>query len=167
MSFIIACIDNHGGIGLNNDLPWKHTIDGKNDMKLFKDVTNNNAIIMGYNTYKSVGKCLPNRLNIIVSNQHYDELKSKNINGLHVFKSLDEAVLFGKAYEEKTNKKCFICGGSMIYDAYFDICSPKEIYISELDENYKCDSFFPVKKMKQLVPLKVEHLFHKMVIYKY
>ena len=147
MSYIITCIDKHGGIGLNNDLPWKDTEDGKHDMKMFRQLTTNNAIIFGYNTYKSIGKPLPKRLNIVVTNSHYDEVKEENNSCLHVFKTLEEAVNFGKEYETTTKNKCFICGGSKLYSSYLEKYKPKSMYITILGEIYDCDSFFPLNDL--------------------
>ena len=50
-------------IGVNNDLPWKL----KDDLQHFKNYSMNKAIIMGRNTYDSIGRPLPNRFNIVVS----------------------------------------------------------------------------------------------------
>ena len=51
-------------IGVNNDLPWKL----KDDLEHFKNYSMHKPIIMGRNTYDSIGRPLPNRTNIIVSN---------------------------------------------------------------------------------------------------
>jgi dihydrofolate reductase len=57
-----------GGIGKDNQLPWKLP----NDLKMFKKITTSglqgNTIIMGRKTFESIGqKPLLNRLNIVVS----------------------------------------------------------------------------------------------------
>ena len=52
---IIVAYCKNNGIGINNSLPWSI----KSDMKKFKDYTTgngNNAVIMGKNTYNSIGK---------------------------------------------------------------------------------------------------------------
>lgn len=147
MSYMISCIDKEGGIGLKNDIPWKNTQDGKNDMKLFREITTNNAIIIGYNTYKSIGRPLPNRLNIVVTNSHYDELKEEITSSFQVFKTLEQAVTFGKQYEFKTKNKCFICGGEKLYYSYLEKYTPVSLYISLLEESYDCDSFFPLNEL--------------------
>lgn len=55
------------GIGLMGKLPWNLPP----DLKMFKKITcagpHQNSIIMGRKTFESIGKPLPNRLNIIVS----------------------------------------------------------------------------------------------------
>ena len=59
---IIVAMANNRVIGKNNDMPW-----GKLpvDLKHFKKITNNHPIIMGRKTFDSIGKPLPNRINII------------------------------------------------------------------------------------------------------
>jgi dihydrofolate reductase len=55
------------GIGLNGKLPWNVP----SDLKMFKKITCSgsaiNSVIMGRKTYESIGKVLPNRLNIVIS----------------------------------------------------------------------------------------------------
>ena len=63
MVSIIACIDSNYGIGKNNDIPWKL----KPDLKYFKQMTLNAVIIMGTNTWRSIGsKPLSNRINLVI-----------------------------------------------------------------------------------------------------
>ena len=164
MSYIIACCDSEWGIGKNNDLPWKHTEDGKNDMKMFKDTTIDSAVIMGYTTFKSIGKPLPKRVNIIVTNSHYDEV-DKSYKGVHVFKTLEEAIVFGKKYEETTKKKCFVCGGGKIYKYYLEHFKPNAAYITTLNKKYDCDTFFPHYEFTKYKPKNVENLMYKMYLY--
>ena len=56
-------------IGKDNDLPW-HLPE---DFKYFKDTTVGKPIIMGRKTFESLNKKpLPNRVNIILTNQSKD-----------------------------------------------------------------------------------------------
>ena len=50
-------------IGKDNDLPWKL----KDDLEHFKAYTLGKPIIMGRKTYESIGRPLPDRLNVVVS----------------------------------------------------------------------------------------------------
>ena len=75
-------------IGVNNDLPWKL----KDDLEHFKNYSMHKPIIMGRNTFESIGRPLPNRTNIIVSN------KLESIEGCYICKSLDEAIELGEKY---------------------------------------------------------------------
>src|SRR5690606_15276299 len=59
---VVAAAENNV-IGVQNELPW-HLPD---DLKFFKKITLNKPVIMGKNTWLSIGKPLPNRLNIVIS----------------------------------------------------------------------------------------------------
>ena len=71
---LIFCVDNSGLFGRKNNLPWNF----KEDLKYFKDITtnfnkinnDNNIIVMGYNTWISLNKKLPNRINVVISNRY-------------------------------------------------------------------------------------------------
>ena len=52
-------------IGKDNKLPWKNS----NDLKWFRQNTEGNIVIMGRKTFESIGKPLPNRINIVISRQ--------------------------------------------------------------------------------------------------
>ena len=94
MNLIIAC-DINNGIGKENKLPWKI----KEDLKYFRKVTTRtdfptqkNIVIMGWNTWKSIGKPLKNRINIVMSRNHKleereDLYQIKNID--NIYKLLD------------------------------------------------------------------------------
>ncbi len=60
---VIAAVSDNGVIGVNNTLPW-HLPE---DLQFFKKTTQGSPIIMGRNTYESIGRPLPGRLNIVVS----------------------------------------------------------------------------------------------------
>ena len=68
LSIIVAMTKNRV-IGKDNDMPW-HLSD---DLKNFKKTTIGKTVIMGRLTYKSIGKPLPNRKNIILSRNLKDE----------------------------------------------------------------------------------------------
>ncbi|TSC65230.1 MAG: dihydrofolate reductase, partial [Candidatus Doudnabacteria bacterium Gr01-1014_77] len=68
MISIIAAISENRVIGKDNDLIWKIS----KDQKRFREITRGHPVIMGRNTYKSIGKALPNRFNIVITrNQDY------------------------------------------------------------------------------------------------
>jgi dihydrofolate reductase len=63
---LIMCCDKNAGIGFNGKMPWHF----KKDMIRFRNLTRRNVVIMGYNTWLSIGsKPLPERINIIITNR--------------------------------------------------------------------------------------------------
>lgn len=57
--------DEAGWIGKDNDMPWHLSA----DLKHFKHLTSGHPVIMGKNTYLSLGRPLPKRTNIVVTRQ--------------------------------------------------------------------------------------------------
>ena len=99
----LVAMNSNRLIGVNNDLPWKL----RDDLEHFKNYSMNKPIIMGRNTFDSIGRPLPNRINIIVSN------KMKQVDDCHICKSLDEAIQLGMKY---TNDEIVLIGGSRIFE---------------------------------------------------
>lgn len=130
MNIIVACCSNKG-IGNENSLPWHF----KSDLKYFAKVTKgdgNNAIVMGKNTWLSLPKKpLPKRDNLILSKT----LKEKNC-----FESIDD---LKKYIKTKNYEQVWIIGGSQIYNQFINDECVKRIYITHVERNYNCDTFFP------------------------
>ena len=91
ISIIVAVAEN-GVIGKDNQLLWRLS----EDLKLFKKRTTNHAIIMGRKTYDSIGKPLPNRLNIVISRS-----KDLEIEGCLVVNSLEKAIKLAQNDSDK------------------------------------------------------------------
>ncbi|MCB9260079.1 MAG: dihydrofolate reductase [Ignavibacteriales bacterium] len=124
---IIAAIAQNGVIGNKNKIPWH----SREELKHFKKTTGNYPIIFGRKTFQSIGKSLPNRLNIVISSN----LKSKNI---LTFNFLSKAYKF--LQDEKYNK-VFICGGERIYRSA--IKYSEKMIISHMNFEAKGDRKFP------------------------
>jgi len=140
-NIIVAKTFLKNGIGKNNTIPW-YICD---DFRHFKYTTteNNisnklNSIIMGKNTWNSIPKTpLPNRNNIIVSETLYNENKdTKNIKYVKSFRNALEV-----AYDISDNT--FIIGGERIYKEAIEHPHCNKLYITDIYNNYNCDTYFP------------------------
>jgi dihydrofolate reductase len=129
MKTIIVAYDKNFGIGANNDLLWQRDLPA--DLKHFKDATMGGAIIMGFNTYKSIGRPLPGRQNIVISD------KNDPIDGYEVASSLQSA------YEiAESDKETFVIGGGQIYALAMDTVD--RILATEVDAIFdQATIFFP------------------------
>ena len=107
---MIAAVTSNGVIGLNNRLPFSY----KEDLANFKKVTSNTTVIMGRNTFESIGKPLPNRNNIVVSKSIEFRLNNPN---LIIENSLEDAIKIAKDY----NKQIWLIGGASIYEKGMEI----------------------------------------------
>lgn len=105
VSMIVAASENDV-IGRANALPWHLP----RDLKNFKDVTTGNTVVMGRKTYESIvariGKPLPNRKNVIVTQQA--DFQAPECVVVH---SLEEAM------ESTKGENVFVIGGEAIYRA--------------------------------------------------
>ena len=82
MLSLIVAKGNKNEIGKKNKLLWKLP----EDMKHFKELTTGKTVIMGRKTHESIGRLLPNRMNVVVSST----MEDPNIKNLVIFRSLDE-----------------------------------------------------------------------------
>ena len=126
ISIIVAIADNYA-IGKDNKLLC-HLSD---DLKHFKKITNGHTVIMGKNTYLSIGKPLPNRRNVVIS---WDD--EEPIDGIEFIKTLEEV----NPFIEDENEN-FIIGGASIYRQMFPKCD--KLYITEMHKDFDGDTFFP------------------------
>lgn len=136
----LVAVERNQGIGFNGQMPWPHL---KGDMAWFRRMTTNQVVIMGSTTWKSLGyKPLPNRINIVLSRTHD---YSGNGAADHTFSDPDTALVFCE--NEYPDKEIFIIGGATIYTQYLDIID--RFYITEIDTDYQCDTFFDLKYVKE------------------
>lgn len=126
---IIVAVDKNRGIGCKNQLLY----DIPEDLKRFRRITLNHPVIMGYNTFLSIGKPLKDRINIVL----HKDAKTK-IEGAYVFDNLLKAIDFAKS---KDNEEAFIIGGASVYAQTIDIAD--RLYLTLVDASKKADTFFP------------------------
>ena len=121
-------------IGVNNDLPWKL----KDDLQHFKNYSMNKAIIMGRNTYDSIGRPLPNRFNIVVSSTMAET------EGLTIAQNLTDAIELATNYSISADQdEIVLIGGARIFDE--GMKHVNKLVISWVDApNIKGDVYFPL-----------------------
>lgn len=125
---LIVAADLNNGIGYNNKLLCHLPA----DLKYFKKLTTGHHVLMGRKTFESIGKPLPDRTNIVISNS------VKSINGCEVFSGLSDAINFAKKNNET---ELFIIGGDSIYKQTLELAD--YIYLTRINEKFVADSFFP------------------------
>lgn len=105
---IVAIAQNYA-IGKDGKLPWHYSA----DLKFFKETTTGNAIVMGFNTWRSIGKPLPIRLNIVLSRS----AQLENEPNLLFLRSKDQVVTLSEYLECDV----FIIGGAKTYAEFADV----------------------------------------------
>lgn len=135
---IIVAICENNGIGYNNSLPWNI----REDLKIFSKLTrgnNNNAIIMGRNTFESLpNNFLPKRDNLILSSSIIiDEKREDNI--IKTFDNINSIVEFCNS---KNYQEVWIIGGQLIYESFLRKNIINKLFITKINKKYLCDKFF-------------------------
>jgi dihydrofolate reductase len=135
---IIVAICENNGIGYNNSLPWNI----KEDLKIFSKLTrgnNNNAIIMGRNTFESLpNNFLPKRDNLILSSSIIiDEKREDNI--IKTFDNINSIIKFCNS---KNYQEVWIIGGQLIYESFLRKNIVNKLFITKINKKYLCDKFF-------------------------
>lgn len=129
---IISAIGKNNEIGKANTLLCNLPI----DMKHFKETTSGHPIIMGQKTFESIGRPLPNRRNIIITqNRNFKR------DGLEIVYSKDELIeLLEKTCDK--DSECFVIGGGMIYKLFIDVAD--KLYITHVNAEFlDADTYFP------------------------
>ena len=120
-------------IGVNNKLPW-HLPE---DLKYFKRVTMGKPVIMGRNTYESIGRPLPGRTNIVISRQaDYKPEGVEVVSSLEAARELAESIGLINGIEE-----AMVIGGAQIYEQALSLAG--RLYLTEVDAEIQGDAWFP------------------------
>ncbi len=133
ISFIVAKAENNV-IGINNTLPW-HL---KDDLQNFKKITMGHHILMGRKTFESIGKPLPGRMSLVISNT-----PQANLSNVFWFNSIFRAI---KQAERSGETELFIIGGEKIFKYALSLVD--RIYLTEVKGEIKGDVYFPPLSLK-------------------
>lgn len=129
ISIISAVAKNNRAIGKDNKLLW-HIPE---DFKWFKEKTKDHTVILGMNTFESIGKPLPKRTNIVIT--HLPDYQPEGVIVVHSF---NEALEEAKKYEKE---EIFVLGGAYVYSQAIDLAD--KLYITEVEGDFEADTFFP------------------------
>lgn len=123
---MIAAMASNRIVGNNNQLPRHYS----QDLQHFKKVTTGHIVVMGYNTFLSIGKPLPNRRNIVLS--------KSPVEGVETYASIEE---MKNKLESEHIDQIFIIGWASIYRQFLPIADV--IYLTEIKKPYEWDTSFP------------------------
>lgn len=111
-------------IGYQNQLPWHLP----NDLKHVKQLSTGHTLVMGRKTFESIGKPLPNRRNVVLTNN-----PSFKHEGVDVIHSIEEI--------NNIPGQVFIFGGQTLFEEMID--KVDDMYITVVDGKFQGDTFFP------------------------
>lgn len=125
LSLIVAVAEN-GVIGRDNALPW-HIPE---DLRYFKQATSGKTVIMGRKTFQSIGRPLPNRVNIVVTRD-----PAFAAGGIIVAGGLDDALAKAGGGE------AMVIGGNSLFEEALPRAD--RLYLTEVHRAYEGDVHFP------------------------
>lgn len=130
---LIVAMSKNCVIGHNNQIPW-HIPE---DLKMFKDITNNSIIVMGRKTFDSLPNGpLRNRHHIVITRNPTFYTDSDQVtycspaDADHIIKQ-----------KRSIDQKVFIIGGAEIYYMFFYCCA--KLHITSIDIDVVGDTYFP------------------------
>lgn len=124
---MIACVSRDLGLGNKGGLLWRIP----EDIQFFRQTTLGHPVVMGGATYRSIGKALPERQNIVLSRSEIDD---PNVKCLHSLNRLED-------YLEKLADEVFIIGGASLYETFLPRAN--RLVLTEVDGVRPADVFFP------------------------
>lgn len=130
---LIVARTRNGVIGRDNTMPW-HLPE---DLRYFRRVTMGKPVIMGRNTWESLGKPLPGRDNIVITrNPDY------YADGATVVNDLETALLVADNFASARGAdEIMVIGGAQVYAAALP--QVQRAYITEIDADIDGDTCFP------------------------
>ena len=150
----IVAVARNLAIGKEGKLPWHYPA----DLKHFKRTTMGNVVVMGSNTWRSIGKTLPGRLNIVLSRR----AQIDSGHDLLFLRSEMEAVDLAKYLKGDL----FVIGGSAVYRAFAPHIN--SWLVTEIPETVeKADVFMPTDYLESFQMKDTEELEGGLVVKRY
>ena len=135
---LIVAVNNNGVIGDKGKMPWLC----KEDMRHFQKTTTNNIVIMGRNTFESLGsKPLPKRYNVILTS---DTSKYKNTKNAFFASSIEQVLeVVEQRWKKFPESRAYVIGGQLVYEQFLkkkDLIT--EIILTQVWNDLDGDAFF-------------------------
>ena len=142
----IYATDINNGLSKNGVIPWRSI----KDLKFFYNITKNNVVIMGKNTYFSIPenrRPLTNRLNIVLTGTP-QLFKDDNKFNIVIFTNNDkihESILKDREAfcrlcpALSRDFKIFFIGGKTVYEQFIPLCD--KVWLTQIKRDYSCDLF--------------------------
>lgn len=126
---MIAAMSSNRVIGKDNKLP-RHLPE---DLKRFKAITEWETVLMGRQTFESIGKPLPWRTNIVVSKQFAFPWITVYNDPELAYEVLED--------ELDEHDEVYVIWGASLYTYFLD--RAERLYLTEIKAVYQGDTFFP------------------------
>lgn len=139
---IIAALAPNRSIGHSDALPWRMP----RDMQFFRRMTTGHVVLMGRNTFESLGcKPLPRRINVILT-----RAREYNLPSVLVARNIDDAIDI--AIRHTRRERLFVIGGGSVYQQTYTLAD--ELFLTQIErrdplqpalfeDEFYGDTFFP------------------------
>ena len=129
MLTLILAVDQNGGLGYRNRLPWRIPA----EMDHFRKTTYGHTLIMGRKTFEGIGKPLPGRTAIVLT---------KDPSLTYPFESVKTETGMSALFQSAKESDCeyFVAGGKSVYESAYPYAD--RILLSVIDAQYTVDTFF-------------------------
>ena len=124
---LIAAINKNRVIGKNDSLPWYLPA----DLRHFKKLTTGKPIIMGSTTFASIGKALPDRINIVMTRD-----TAFVAEGCVIVHSVEEALAAAGGCDE-----VMVIGGAQVFEQFLPLAN--KMYLTLIETSVDGDVYFP------------------------
>lgn len=126
MLALIAAVSRNNVIGNKGQIPWRI----KGEQRKFRELTTGKIVIMGKRSFEEIGRPLPGRTTIVISNSEKYEFDNCLTLG-----SLAEAI------EYVGDREAFIAGGEQLYREAMPLAD--RLYLTRVELEVEGDTFFP------------------------
>ena len=127
----ILAVDSRGGIGIENRLPWPKI---KEDRAHFQRETMGKGLVMGRRTWESLGRALPGRHIVVLTNADIVVPSGVAI-ARDVRQAMDIAGVWGE--------EIVVAGGAAVFESFRPFVTAVSATI--IHERFDCDTFVPMK----------------------
>ena len=147
----IVAVDRNGAIGKDGKLPWHYSA----DMKFFKETTTGNACVMGYNTWLTLKKPLPNRLNIVLSRKATISQQDSVV----LCRDVQSVLSMAKDLEGDL----FVIGGEQVYQSF--LTNIEKWLVTEVPLTVEgADTFVPQNYLEGFERVETKRLDQELVV---
>lgn len=123
---MIAAVARNGVIGAGDRLPWRLPA----DLAYFKRQTLGKTVVMGARTFRSLGRPLPGRHNVVLSRRMAEAPE-----GCDLVRSVEEAL------QRYGDRELMVIGGAEVYRQFLPHAD--RLLLTEIDAEAEGDVFFP------------------------
>lgn len=124
---IVVAMDESGLIGADNGMPWRLPA----DLRHFKHTTLGKPVLMGRRTFESIGRPLPERLNLVLTRD-----AAFVAPGCRVVHDVDDALAAAADAPE-----LMVIGGAEVYRMFLP-CADR-IELTRVHDRFQGDTWFP------------------------